>query len=267
MLIAAMIASTLVVLTLGCLLSATPQAVDPPSGANPPRPKVTLPPLDPRPRNLTTLQMDPERPEPIVAWWSNGTQTLELREDGSYRLWKTAGRHREPDEVGRWDRQNHASFWLEPYTRRKEERARCSLSIVEGEVVTSLRTFPSLVRLEGPPVGPEEALLGLWVGDGGSLEVREDGRYRFVAPRVDGAPVAITGHDGTWRLEGERLVLSPRSPSVAAVSLEVVAAKPDPTRSGPPAAPTLRSVEGTLAKVEPKAANPPPPPAAGDAAR
>jgi hypothetical protein len=123
------------------------------------------------------------------------------------------------------------------------------------------------VRLEGPPVGPEEALLGLWVGDGGSLEVREDGRYRFVAPRVDGAPVAITGHDGTWRLEGERLVLSPRSPSVAAVSLEVVAAKPDPTRSGPPAAPTLRSVEGTLAKVEPKAAIPPPPPAAGDAAR
>lgn len=230
--------------------------VDSPSGANPPRPKVTLPPLEPRPRNVTTLQMDPERPEPIVAWWSNGTQTLELREDGSYRLWRTAGRHREPDEIGRWDRQNHATFWLDPYSRRKEERSRCSLSIVEGEVVTSLRTFAPLVRLEGPPPSPEDILIGIWVGDGGSLELREDGRYRFVAPRVDGTPIAIAGHEGTWKLEGERLTLAPRSPSVAAVTLTVEPAKPDPARSGRPSPPTLRSVEGTLGKVEPDEVKP-----------
>ena len=258
----AMTAHRLAVLALGLSIAAPalPQ-VDPPSGANPPRPKVTLPPLEPRPRNLTTLQMDPERPEPIVAWWSNGTQILELREDGSYRLWKTDGRHREPDEIGRWDRQNHATFWLDPYSRRKEERSRCSLSIVEGEVVTTLRTYAPLARLEGPPPAPEDALVGLWVGDGGSLELREGGRYRLVAPRIDGTPVAIAGHEGTWRLEGPRLVLTPRSPSVAAVTMQIEAAKPDPSRAGKPGPPRLRSVEGTLEKVEPKALTPPTAPA------
>jgi len=257
-----MIAPPLVAIALALAIALpAPAQVDPPSGANPPRPKVTLPPLDPRPRNLTTLQMDPERPEPIVAWWSNGTQTLELREDGSYRLWKTAGRHREPDEVGRWDRQNHATFWLNPYSRGKQERARCPLSIVEGEVVATVRTFPPLVRLEGPPASSEDALVGLWVGDGGSLELREDGRYRFVAPRVDGTPVAIAGHEGTWALDRDRLVLTPRSPSVAAVSLQLEAPKPDPARSGKPDPPRLRSVEGTLEKVEPKTVTPPPAPA------
>lgn len=256
----------LLVLAMALPLAAAPQASDPPSGTNPPRPKVTLPPLEPRPRNVTTLQMDPERPEPIVAWWSNGTQTLELREDGAYRLWKTAGRHREPDEIGRWDRQNHATFWLEPYSRKKEERARCSLSIVDGEVVTSLRTFTPLVRLAGPPAAAEDLLLGIWVGDGGSLELREDGRYRFVAPRVDGTPVAIAGHEGTWRLEGDRLLLAPRSASVAPVTIELVPPKPDPSRPAGTAPPSLRTVEGTLAKVEPKPVTAPTP-GAGDAGR
>ncbi len=257
-----MIALPLVAVALALAIALpAPAQVDPPSGANPPRPKITLPPLEPRPRNVTTLQMDPERPEPIVAWWSNGTQTLELREDGSYRLWKSAGRHREPDEIGRWDRQNHATFWLDPYSRRKEERARCSLSIVEGEVVTTLRTFPPLVRLAGPPPSPEDALIGVWVGDGGSLELRADGRYRLVAPRVDGTPVAIAGHEGTWRLDRERVVLTPRSPSVAAVTVRIEAPKPDPARAGQPGPPRLRSVEGTLEKVEPKAVNPPTAPA------
>jgi len=263
-----MVPRPLAVVLVACLgIAAAPaaaQKADTPSSAAPPRPKIPLPPVEPRPLQVPSIAMDPERPEPIVAWWSNGREILDVREDGSYRLWKGQGRYRPADEVGRWDRQNHATFWLEPYSMRKEDRARAAISIEDGKVVATIRTWAPLVRLADPPAGPEEEFIGVYVGDGGSLELRDDGRYRLVPPRRDGDPVTVAAHDGSWRLENGKIVLAPRSPTVPPVTIDIDRPAPPPKPRGgnatpaePPPPARLRTADGTLERLRPLSAAPP----------
>jgi hypothetical protein len=239
-------------------------------------------PQTPPQRNVPTVSLDPEHPFPIVGWWSNGREMLDVAEDGAYRLYDSQNRYRKPIEVGRWHRQNHAAFWLEPYTMRKEERTRVPLSIVEGSVAISVRTFGSMTALETPPFAAEDLFIGLWAGAGGSLDLQPSMRYHYVAPRraVEGQPVVISSHRGAWRLREGKVELLPDSPSVTAMLLEPIAPAipdaPNPPKGTPNAPPsvkpnqsgaagaaetrkaaeddaplirTLRCVEGTLERV------------------
>ncbi len=209
-------------------------------------------------------RLDPERPAPIVGWWVNGEQLLEIAPDGAYRLYETTNRYRKPIENGRWHRQNYIAFWLEPYSMRKEERARVSLSEVDGLVRATLRKFQPMTLQNDPPMCEEDLFIGLWSGVGGTLELQASMRYHFVAPRSSGTsqPVMISSHKGAWRLKDGQVELLPDSPSVAALTLEPQrGASPSGTASDGVSDPSrpfvdeadlfmqLRGVEGTLDRI------------------
>jgi hypothetical protein len=221
---------------------------------------VAEPPSTPQ-RNVPTVSLDPEHPFPIVGWWSNGREMLDVAEDGAYRLYDSQNRYRKPIEVGRWHRQNHAAFWLEPYTMRKEERTRVPLSIIEGSVAITVRTFAVMTALETAPFAAEDLFIGLWAGDGGSLDLQSSMRYHYVAPRraIEGQPVVISSHRGAWRLREGKVELLPDSPSVTAMLLEPLA-PPVPDRVAPkanqpsgakPASPETAPTEGSAEKGKP----------------
>ncbi|MFO0826616.1 MAG: hypothetical protein U0572_00575 [Phycisphaerales bacterium] len=215
-------------------------------GAPPPEaaPQNPAPP-PPGPRLTAGVNLDPEHPEPVEGWWSNGTQMIELAPGGAYRLFAGQNRYEKPLEVGRWSRQNYAVFWLEPYSSRKEQRTRVSLSKLDDATMIHVRTFAPMTHIDAPPLSEEDFVIGLWVGDGGSLELEPTMRYRFVAPSrpTEGQPVVIASHRGTWRLRDARVELVPDSPSVTPVSFE-----PIRDADGTPYM-RLRGVEGTLDRV------------------
>lgn len=189
--------------------------------------------------------LDPEHPEPVIGFWSNGVELLELAPEGTYRLFDTQNRYRKPVEVGRWSRQNYATLWLEPYTARKEERSRIALSKLGEKTTLSVRKYRPMIFLTTPPLCEEDFVIGLWVGKGGTLELEPSMRYRYVTPtRPDEAhPVVIASHRGTWRLNEGRVELLPDSPSVAKTLFE-----PARDDEGRPYM-RLKGVEGMLDRV------------------
>lgn len=186
----------------------------------------------PAQRVVPTVSLDPEKPFPIVGWWSNGTQMLEVAPDGAYRLYESQNQYRKPMEVGRWHRQNHAAFWLEPYTMRKEEQTRVPLSIIDDSVAITVRKFKPMNFIDGAPMAPEDLFIGLWSGQGGSLDLQPTMRYHYVAPKSagEGQPVVISSHKGEWRLRDGKVELLPDSPSVTAMLLEPEARAEVPQR-------------------------------------
>jgi hypothetical protein len=197
------------------------QSTQPASATPPPAAQPAPEPQSPR-GVVATNNLDPEAPRPIEGWWTNGKELLEVAPDGAYRLFDTQNRYRKPIEVGRWSRQNHAVFWLEPYTMRKEARTRVPLSLVDDVTVITVRRWAPMRMIAEPPLVEEDLFIGLWAGTGGSLELEPSMRYRFVAPRVADArqPVVISSHRGAWRIKDGRVELLPDSPSVATVVLE-----------------------------------------------
>ncbi len=219
---------------------------------------VVPPPRDPR--NVPTVNLDPEHPFPIEGWWSNGEQLLEVANDGAYRIFGTQNRYQRPLEVGRWHRQNYGAFWLAPYSMRKEDRSRVPLAIADGTVVATVRTYRPMRHLEAPPACTEDLFIGLWAGPGGSLELAPTMRYRYAAASGpnESQPVVIARHSGTWRVVEGDVELLPDSPSVAKVRFEAESVEPGRGFT------TLRGIEGTLDRIAELAPGTPgaPPPAA-----
>jgi hypothetical protein len=210
----------------------------------------------------TRLRIDPEAPEPVEGYWTNGAQLLELTPEGMYRLFSTQNRFEKPLEVGRWVRQNYATLWLEPYSARKEARTRIVLSKEGSSTQVTVRKFAPMVRVDTPPLVEEDFVIGLWLGAGGTLELKPSMRYRYVVPAKSGEdrPVVIASHQGSWRLKDGRVELTPDSPSIARSLFE-------PTRddAGRPYM-RLRGVEGTLDRVIETADKPAATPSSGAAA-
>lgn len=149
---------------------------------------------------VRTLQMNPEKPRDIVGWWSGPTGLVEIAADGRYRSWPTIDRLARPREAGRWHRDNHAVFWLEPYTIPKEPRRRAALWLEDDALMTDLSGEKHPLRWSAtPPTVPADALLGTWRGPGGELRFTTDLRYRWTAP-PSGRPVELAGQRGTWSL-------------------------------------------------------------------
>ncbi|MBL9147824.1 MAG: hypothetical protein JNM94_03940 [Phycisphaerae bacterium] len=218
--------------------------------------KAPSPPVD------TRLKIDPEAPEPVEGWWTNGAQLLELTPEGMYRLFATQNRFEKPLEVGRWVRQNYATLWLEPYSARKEARTRIVLTKEGSSTQVTVRKFAPMVRIDAPPLVEEDFVIGLWLGQGGTLELKPSLRYRYVVPAKSGdeRPVVIASHQGSWRLKDGRVELTPDSPSIARSLFE-------PTRddTGRPYM-RLRGIEGTLDRVIETVEKPAATPSSGAAA-
>ncbi len=170
------------------------------------------------PTIVTTLQMDPEKPRPIVGWWRGPSELIELAVDGRYRRWNDVDRFRRPVEIGRWHRENHAVFWLESYAVPKTPRRRVSLWLEDDKLMADLTRNdrgvggagdPITLRFHRtPPACAADAFLGSWIGPGGELELLEDLTYRWKAPPSDG-PAGLGGQRGVWSLEDGGLVLEP----------------------------------------------------------
>ena len=176
--------------------------------ASPPTPTETLD--APPPVIVRTLHMNPEKPREVVGWWVGPEGMIEVSRDGRYRRWPTVDRFAAPQEHGRWHRENHAVFWLEPYTIPKVPRRRAALWLRDDALMTDLSgdDRPFLWRKTAPPI-PADALLGRWEGPGGTLELTPDRRYHWSAPVTD-HPAMLAGQRGIWSLDAEgRLTLNP----------------------------------------------------------
>jgi hypothetical protein len=159
---------------------------------------------------VTTLQMDPEHPREIIGWWSSPTELVHLAADGRYRHWKGHDRFAAPIRSGRWHRENHAVFWLESYAIPKPPRSRAALWLRDDALMADVDATGAFRHHETPPRIPADHLLGLWTGDGGTLEFRPDSTYIWTAP-PSASPIAIGGQRGRWRLtEDGRLRLDPQ---------------------------------------------------------
>ena len=159
---------------------------------------------------VTTLQMDPEKPRTITGWWETPAGLLKVSEDGRYRRWQSHDRFEPPSEIGRWHRQNHAVFWLEPYTLPRKPRQRAALSLQDDVLMALLagETKP-FRKVTAPPRIREDQLLGRWEGPGGVITFQIDQRYQWVAPKRTSI-AELAGQRGRWYLlEDDRLVMEP----------------------------------------------------------
>ena len=185
------------------------------------------------------LAFDPTEQYELAAWWSNGEQLLFLGKGGFYAIYEGNNRYRAPVERGRWWQHSYAALWLEPYQELDAEATRVGISKVEGELVITVRGGSRpMSPLDGPPQVVEDRLIGVWQGALGRLRLDSDLRYTLsVPPDPQPRPAALAGHHGSWRVEGEALVLQPDSPST--LPLELALRRHDETI-------VLQSVEGVL---------------------
>ena len=154
----------------------------------------------PPPVVVRTLHMNPEKPREIVGWWVGPDGLIEVARDGRYQRWPTADRFATPKEHGRWHRDNHAVFWLEPYTIPKVSRRRAALWLRDDALMSDLSgdDHPFEWR-KIPPAIPADALLGVWEGPGGTLEFKPDRRFQWSAP-LSNDPAMLAGQRGIWSL-------------------------------------------------------------------
>ena len=147
---------------------------------------------------VTTLQMDPEKPRPITGWWETPAGLLKVSEDGRYRRWQSHDRFEPPSEIGRWHRQNHAVFWLEPYTLPRKPRQRAALSL-QDDVLMALRRRRR-PRLSGRSPRRRGFARTDFSDAGtarGAIDFRLDQRYQWVAPKRTSI-AELAGQRGRW---------------------------------------------------------------------
>ena len=165
------------------------------------------------PQVVPTLQMNPEKPRKIVGWWVGPDGLIEVCRDGRYRRWSTIDRFVAPAEQGRWHRDNHAVFWLEPYTIPKVVRRRAAMWLRDDVLMSDLTgdDHPFEWR-RSPPGTPADSLIGCWEGPGGTLQFETNRRFVWSAPRSDD-PAMVAGQRGIWGLEPDgTLTLMPMLP-------------------------------------------------------
>jgi hypothetical protein len=148
----------------------------------------------PQPVISTPLELDPTEHYELSRWWFNGRELLRLDQNAGYALFDNGNRYRTPLERGRWDQQNYATLWLEPYSRQSPQRRRVGIEKIDGE----------------------DRLIGRWTGPMGTLELANNSRYSLAAAVApSGASTVVrTSSRGHWTIEGETLVLHADTPGV-----------------------------------------------------
>ena len=165
----------------------------------------------PVPRIVSTLAMDPESPQEIVGWWSDGRRLIEVARDGRYRRWNDLDRFDRPSDVGRWHRDNHAVFWLNSYLLPAPPPRRVALWLRDDVLMADVaRLKKPFVHSATPPRVPSDELVGRWRGPGGELRLDPDLTYTWSRGGAVDAPIVITSQRGRWRLLADgRLLIEP----------------------------------------------------------
>lgn len=155
----------------------------------------------------STLELDPANPIVIAGWWDNGRYLLEVEYDFAYRI--RQGHY--PDstviERGRWTRDNHADFELEPYNVGKVQPERVALSLDKGDPVATIKGLAPFRKLSKPPRKLVDQLVGTWRGTPGTLLLERNGAFALKKSDEDD-PI-----DGAWRIERGSLILDPSASS------------------------------------------------------
>lgn len=182
----------------------------------------------PAPVVQTPLVLDPTEEVQIAEWWTNGKQLLHLYADGRYALHGTTNRYESAIERGRWSKGSYAVLWLEPYTTQ-HERIRVGIGKVENMLVLNVPKFGVMKPVDQPPVVMEDRVIGIWMSDRGTLRLTQDLHFDF-SQRTNSANAgtAPTGalssnfpSQGTWRVIGRELELTPLSPAQQTIMLKV----------------------------------------------
>jgi hypothetical protein len=91
---------------------------------------------------------------------------------------------------------------------------------IDDRIALSMLGKPPMFSIDQPPAVREDRMLGRWSGERGNLALFGDGSYHYSATKAATAgPVVIAGHDGTWSLDGDRIVLDPAPPTMSAIEL------------------------------------------------
>ena len=175
------------------------------------------------------LDIDPTETISIIGWWTNGEEIMLIKQDGAFNWWGQPNRFRLPSKIGRWDRQNYRTFWLEPYVDRKNPgvmppRIRAPMRRTDGKIFVDVGSALNMLHVDVAPVAPEDFYVGMWSGPGGTLSLATNGRYDLEA-----TPVSTNGpeflsrasHQGTWSFDGQYIRLlsdgSAQNPVICAV--------------------------------------------------
>lgn len=159
-----------------------------------------------------TIELHPADPISIFGWWDNGTYLLEVDADFAWRMRKGRSASARVIERGRWTRENHAVFYLEPYIRGAENE-RVALSLVEGQPRATIKDMPPFRHLAGAPQSIRESLAGTWTGGKRTLHITPDMTYSLVHTDAE------QQIDGIWLIQDGALVLEPKDPEVPALVL------------------------------------------------
>ncbi len=166
----------------------------------------------------TPLPFDPTDEYEIGRWWFNGEQLLRLEANGAYALYPGSNRYRPPAERGFWSKQSFAELRFAPY-QASPEWNRVAVTKEDGAIVLHVPRLDPMRQIPGPPQVAEDQLVGIWVGGGATLRLKEDGRFMFTPPPASatgGAPSIAIGHGGAWRVVGDRARLFPDPPNLDA---------------------------------------------------
>jgi hypothetical protein len=163
----------------------------------------------------TPLALDPTHDIPVAPWWTSGDDLLHLSTDGTYALYEGMSRYHEPVEEGRWTRGSYVVVWLEPYTTPTPIRQRLTLALDDDRLVLQFPGKGIMLGFDAPPVVVEDLLFDEWLGKGGTLHLHRTMRYSYF-PEDDAA-----SHGGDWEVDGETIILSPRTPTIDEWRLDI----------------------------------------------
>ena len=178
--------------------------------------------LLPPPIVPTPLALDPMDEWNVDLWWSNGEQLIRFDETGAYTLFPTMNRYHDPVQRGRWVKDSYARVMLEPYQAHRMERIRVGVDRLDGRIAMMLPDRTPFFAIAGPPIMPEDGLLGGWSGERYELRLTGDRRFRLVHRMSDeGDPLLLKGNEGRWTLRGSELVLVPQAVGIDPITLSV----------------------------------------------
>ncbi len=172
----------------------------------------------------TPLAFDPTEATDLAGWWTNDERMLRLDEAGSYALYDGTNRYRPPTERGDWSQRTYAEVRLFAYDSIRRDWTRVAVSRIDGEIALTLPASEPMFAIAAPPPVPEDALLGPWSSGEGTLLFDAGAGYAFsriLPPRPGPGPPIVAGHRGGWRLEGDRLLLTPHPPNLGPFELRV----------------------------------------------
>ena len=146
----------------------------------------------------------------------------------------------------------YAEVRLFAYDSIRRDWTRVAVSRIDGEIALTLPASEPMFAIVAPPPVPEDALLGPWSSGEGTLLLDAGAGYAFsriLPPRPGPGPPIVAGHRGGWRLEGDRLLLTPHPPNLGPFEFRVA------TDAGTT---TLRGPVATYRRPPPATLGPPP---------